>query len=105
MKRILRQDGIGLLTTIGPYGYRKGTHLQAVTFSYEDLVQTGFQYSRFAADRMPPGTGPSYGVAYHTPQYIRDEWSRHFRILDVQEGAIDDLNDLIVVGNVIACRP
>jgi len=97
VKRILRPGGLGLLTTIGTYGYRKGTHLQAVTFSFEDLVRTGFQYSNYAAEKMPPETGPSYGVAFHSPQYIRSEWSKYLRVLDVQEGVIDDLNDLVVV--------
>jgi SAM-dependent methyltransferase len=100
MDRILRPRGLALLTTIGPYGYRRGTHLQAVTFSYDELMRSGFQYSEYDAatkERGAPGTGVAYGAAYHTPQFVREEWSRFFRVLDVQEGVIDNLNDLVVM--------
>jgi len=99
MKRILRPGGLALLTTIGPYGYRKGTHLQAVRFSYDELMRTGFQYSEYGVPNASPGAGPSYGAAYHTPEFVRTHWSRVMPVLDVQEGVIDDLNDLVVLCN------
>src|SRR5262245_55063659 len=97
MKRILRPGGLALLTTFGPYAYRRGTHQRHITFSYDDLVRTGFQYSEYTEETRSPGAGPSYGVAAHTPGYIRPEWSKYFRVLDVQEGVIDDLLDLVVL--------
>lgn len=97
VKRVLRPGGLALLTTIGPYGYRKGTHLQAVRFSYDTLMKAGFQYNEYNVPNASPGASPSYGAAYHTPDYIRAHWSRVFTVLDVQEGAIDDLNDLVVL--------
>jgi SAM-dependent methyltransferase len=95
MDRVLAPGGLALLTTIGPYGYRRGTHLWAVKFSIEDLIRDGLRYSDY--DNKGPGTGPSYGAAYHTPAYVMQEWGRHFDVIEVQEGVIDNLNDLIVM--------
>jgi SAM-dependent methyltransferase len=95
IQRVLKPGGLALLTTIGPYGYRRGTHLWAVTFNYEDLLRDGLCYSAYKT--QDPGTGPSYGAAYHTPDYVRREWGKHFDVLEVQEGAIDNLNDLVIL--------
>jgi hypothetical protein len=71
-----------------------------MTFSCEDLARTGFQYSEYTPDTRSPGAGPSYGVACHTPDYIRNEWGKHFRVLEVREGVIDDLQDLVVLRKI-----
>ena len=97
IRRILKPGGIALLTTIGAYGYRKGTHLSDVTFSLDDLLKTGFQHSVYANPNASPGTDLSYGAAYHTPDYVRKEWGRIFDVLEIQEGVVDDLNDLVIL--------
>jgi SAM-dependent methyltransferase len=95
MDRILMPGGLGLLTTIGPFGYRRGSHLSAVTFSLEELMRNGFCYSEYKAkDRS---AGPSYGAAYHTAAYVMKEWGKYVDVLEVQEGVVDDLNDLVVL--------
>jgi hypothetical protein len=65
--------------------------------SCDTLIKAGFQYNEYDVPNASPGASPSYGAAYHTPDYIRAHWSRVFTVLDVQEGAIDDLNDLVVL--------
>jgi len=96
IRRVLAPGGLALITTIGPYGYRIGTHLGEVAFSLEDLLREGFCYSEYKT--KDPGTGPSYGAGYHTPAYVAAEWGKYFDILgDVQEGVIDNLNDLVVL--------
>ena len=95
MRRLLAPNGLALLTTIGPFGYRNGTHLAAVTFSLEDLLRDGFCYSEYKT-RYVFG-GPSYGAAYHTPAYVKKEWSAYFDVLEVREGVVDNLNDLVVL--------
>jgi SAM-dependent methyltransferase len=95
MKRILAPGGLALLTTIGPYGYRRGTHLGAVTFSLEELMRDGFCYSEYPTKYLP-GV-PCYGAGYHTPAYVTKAWSKYFDVLEVQEGVIDNLNDLVIL--------
>jgi SAM-dependent methyltransferase len=95
MERILVPGGLALLTTIGPFGYRRGSHLRAVTFSLDDLMREGFRHSSYTTPYL--AGGPLYGAAYHTPDYIRRTWSNYFDVLDVQEGVVDDLNDLVIL--------
>jgi SAM-dependent methyltransferase len=96
VKRILAPGGLALLTTIGPYGYRIGTHLWAVTFTIDELLRDGYRYSEYDGT-VDAAVGPSYGAGYHTPAYVRKEWSHYFDVLDVQEGVMDNLNDLVVL--------
>ena len=100
VKRILKPGGIALLTTIGPYGYQRGTHLQSVSFSLNQLVSAGFQYSEYPSHISSPGTGDKYGAAYQTPEYTRREWSKVMLVEDIQVGVIYNLNDLVVLKKV-----
>ena len=102
LKRVLKPGGLLLPITIGPYGYRKGSHLQAVKFSLPELKKEGIMTSPYSSGTVvSPGTDSSYGATYHTPKYIRETWSKYFDIIDVQEGAIDDLNGLVIMKNLI----
>jgi SAM-dependent methyltransferase len=94
--RILRPGGLALLTTLGPHGYRLRTHLHALKFSLEELLATGLQFSPYPDPNAAPNTR-RYGVAYHTHEYIRREWSRFFDVVEIQEGIIDNLQDLVVL--------
>ncbi|MBL8516655.1 MAG: class I SAM-dependent methyltransferase [Betaproteobacteria bacterium] len=100
VKRVLKPGGIALITTIGPYGYQRGTHLQAVSFGLNELVSTGFQYSEYPPHFKSPGTGNKYGATYQTPEYLRREWSKVMQVEDIQVGVIDNLNDLVVLRKV-----
>jgi SAM-dependent methyltransferase len=95
MGRILAPGGLALLTTIGLFGYRRGSHLRAVKFSLEELIRDGFCYSEYTTKDQ--STGPSYGIAYHTAAYVLKEWSKYFDVLEVHEGVVDDLQDLAVL--------
>jgi hypothetical protein len=68
-----------------------------VEFSLEQLVEAGFRYSPYRHKHGIPGVSSSFGGAYHTPEYIRKEWGKVFDVLDVQEGVIDDLNELVIL--------
>jgi SAM-dependent methyltransferase len=95
VKRILSPGGLALLTTIGPHGYRVGSHTWGVSFSLEELLRDGYCYTEYAG--KDDSVGPSYGAGYHTPDYVRKEWSRFFDVLDVREGVVDGLNDLVIL--------
>lgn len=97
LKRILKPGGLLLPTTIGPHGYKRGTHLQAVKFSLDELERDGVKWSPYAGNVRSPGTDETYGATYHTPSYIREMWGRHFEIIDINEGVIDGLNDLVIM--------
>ena len=95
--RILKPGGIALLTTIGTYGFKKGTHLQSFNYSIEELVDKGIKYCEYENKDNIPGTGESYGATYQTIDYTKNNWNKKFTILDIQEGVIDDLNDLVIL--------
>ena len=97
LKRILKPGGLLLPTTIGPHGYKRGTHLQAVKFSLHELERDGIKWSPYTGGVRSPGTDETYGATYHTPQYIREMWGKHFDVIDVNEGVIDGLNDLVIM--------
>ena len=54
-------------------------------------------YSSNIRRYLLPGIDESYGVTYHSEEYIRQEWSKNFDVLDIQKGAIDNLQDLVVL--------
>lgn len=102
MRRILKPGGLLLITTMGPHGYAKGTHLHAVDYSLEDLKAAGVLYREYNFYYDSPGTSPSYGTTYHMPDYIKREWSRLFQVAAIKEGVVDNLNDLVVLTTPVA---
>jgi len=38
-----------------------------------------------------------YGLARHSEGYIRREWSRFFEVIDIREGVIDGIQDLVIL--------
>ena len=68
---MFKLGGLLLPTSIGPYGYKKGFHLQAVTFSLVEIAEAGIKTSAYSSIVILPGTDPSYGATYHTPDYLK----------------------------------
>jgi SAM-dependent methyltransferase len=97
MHRILKPGGLALITIIGVYGYKRKTHLQAVNYSCEELISEGIKYCDYKDIENNPGVGKSYGATYQTIDYTRNHWNKKFSILDIQEGIIDNLNDLVIL--------
>ena len=97
MHRILKPGGLALITTIGVYGYERRTHLQAANYPREDLISAGIKYCDYDNIEDIPGVGKSYGATYQTIAYLRNHWNKMFSILDIQEGIIDNLNDLVIL--------
>jgi 2-polyprenyl-3-methyl-5-hydroxy-6-metoxy-1,4-benzoquinol methylase len=95
MQRVLVPGGLALLTTIGPHGYRRGTHNWALTFTLDDLMRDGYRYSEYLDN--DDSVGPSYGAGFHVPAYVKKNWADYFDVLDVQEGVVDNLNDLVIL--------
>lgn len=97
MHRILKPGGLALITTIGVYGHDRRTHLQAANYSREELISAGIKYCDYEDTENIPGVGKSYGATYQTIDYTRNHWNKKFSILDIQEGIIDNLNDLVIL--------
>jgi len=109
VKRVLRPGGIALLTTHGEdefEAYRTGRvvsntpscvrrvalhgSLGAERFIHESYVQSRWTSKDF------PGTDSTFGLAFHSEDYVRDVWGEHFEILAIVPRAIASRQDIVV---------
>jgi SAM-dependent methyltransferase len=108
--RVLRPGGVALVTTQGPYFHwlmRCGTALGVRTDMLERLreppfvEEAGFLYYSYDTNRIDPANPirehGDYGLAFHSPSFIRAQWTRHFDVLDVEEEAINHGHDLVIL--------
>ncbi len=88
LRRITRRGGYLLLTTHG------NKHIRALPEKRRRIaLENGFYYW-VTGDTC--GLPNFYQTAYHTPEYIRRRWSEYFEIVDIQEHALDDHQDIVV---------
>ncbi len=105
IKRILKPNGLALITTSGfkalELRQRRDEEWKNVTFS--ELREKGIiyiEYSHFKSDDGNfPGIINSYGLTAHSPSYIREEWGKYFKVVEIQENVIDNIQDLIILKN------
>jgi SAM-dependent methyltransferase len=116
MKRIVRPGGLVLITTSGYTALRRNQEKRQVytprgmrasgvnwnSITPEQLGRDGIiyhEYQQFAnGERDPfPGVRRSYGMTAHSPDYIRRHWTELFEVLAIEEGVIDNLQDLVVL--------
>ena len=97
IKRILQEDGLALITTVGHYGVQSVKKLNNwLTITTKELEDEGFKYFGYPGNNQA-GIKGSYGIAFHSKDYILTEWSKYFEILDIHEGVIDNMQDLVVM--------
>lgn len=98
MVRLLAPGGIALITTSG----FRSLELRRKSFnpslgwrdvSDDDLRNSG---TIFKQESSPPGTG-TYGMASHSPDWIRQNWSRHMNVLEIVEAGLLDNQDIVVM--------
>jgi SAM-dependent methyltransferase len=69
-----------------------------------DLLEKGIiyqEYGDFSRNSTHyPGISSSYGLTAHSPQYIKQEWSKIFEVIEVQEASIDHIQDLVVMRKI-----
>jgi SAM-dependent methyltransferase len=70
--------------------------------SNDKLEQKGTIYLEYPdfkqhTKQVYPGLSKSYGLAAHSPGYIKDQWSKLFEILEIKEACIDGIQDLVVM--------
>jgi SAM-dependent methyltransferase len=105
LKRILKLGGVALITTSGfkalHLRQRRDEEWRNVTDL--ELEKKGIIYREYPNFKVNapdfPGIKVSYGLTAHSPSYIEKEWSKYFKVLEIQEGVIDNIQDLIVLKN------
>jgi SAM-dependent methyltransferase len=117
LRRVIRKDGLLLLTVLGPDCFR------ALWKQYSAALERGWLWRfpaalirnpsqppfgtlsslrnhrrrgfSFVQTARTPGLPGFYRAAYHNPQYIRDRWSKEFEILAIHDRGLG-LQDLVV---------
>jgi SAM-dependent methyltransferase len=88
LQRITRPGGYLLLTTHGE------KHFEDVPEEFRmDARRKGFHYRH---RRGTEGLPNFYQVAYHTPHYIRAQWTQYVDVLDIVERAVDNHQDIVL---------
>lgn len=107
--RLLRADGIALVTVMGPRlleAYRLGrrpgaTREQIAALGGGTLDSEGLKFAPERLNRWSswrsPGTAASYGVSFHSAAYIRRSWSSQLRVVDIREGAVNWGQDAVLL--------
>ncbi len=85
LMRLLQPGGIGLFSVHGL------NHHGAFK---EQLKDTGFYYSE---GPLTNGLPSFYRQTYHTPDYIKREWTKYFEILDIVTLGLGNYQDVVVV--------
>jgi len=105
IKRILKPGGLALITTSG----FKALHLRQKrdkewnNVTDNELLEKGIiykEYPNFKSNNQNfPGIEESYGLTAHSPEYLMKEWGQYFEVIEIQEGVIDNIQDLVVLKN------
>jgi SAM-dependent methyltransferase len=88
LQRITKPGGYLLLTTHGEKHFHN-----VPEGSRQAALAKGFYYHQLGNTE---GLPDFYQVTYHMPEYIRSRWSDYFDILDIQERAVDDHQDIVL---------
>ncbi len=93
LKRVARPGAHLLLTFHGAKH-----HARLAPAQREEIARRGFHYA--SADRVTTdGLPVFYQNSYHTHDYVRREWGRHFEILDIRELGLDNHQDTVLLRN------
>jgi len=88
LQRITRPGGCLILSVHGRHYYRDlPPEARAI------MQEKGFYYR---ATGKTEGLPDFYQTAYHSPDYIRAQWSRYFDILAVREMAVSNMQDAVL---------
>jgi len=88
MQRITKKGAPLLISTAGYASLEAHRKRDANTkISADDLRRKRFIFHEHHAHNTNPdkwpGVSGKYGLARHDPDYIRDKWSKYFRVVDI----------------------
>lgn len=107
--RVMRPGGVALLTTHGNEefdAYRSGKVVSNTpscaqrialhgSLEEERFIHEPYTQSRWTSKDFP-GTDHSFGLAFHSEQYINEAWSNRFDILEIVPRAVASRQDVVV---------
>jgi SAM-dependent methyltransferase len=110
LRRVLRPGGLALLTVHGEHefdAYRNGTVVSGTpdcarrVALHGSLEEAGFihePYTRSVWTRKDlPGTDASFGLAFHSEDYIQRRWSEQFQVRKILPRALAERQDIVVL--------
>ena len=113
LKRVLRPGGIALLTTLGQYAAQLTDKTSTTKrrdinepeiFSKALLEQKFLFYVPKSYHQLNKFINPDsvtdeemYGIAWHSQEYLTNNWSQYFEILNIIPGCIDSSQDLVIL--------
>jgi SAM-dependent methyltransferase len=110
LRRVMKPGGVALLTTHGRAefeSYRTGNVVSGSlscirrVAAHGSLDATGFvhePYERSTWTRKDfPGTDTSFGLAFHSEDYVRRVWGERFEVLELLPRALAQRQDVVVV--------
>lgn len=105
--RVTRPGGFALLSFHGPYAYEQCRSGRVVSnsmscaqrvSSHGSLDQERFIYEPYDVGRWNrrdfPGIDDTFGMTFHSHDYVRETWARHWDVLDVLPRALGSWQDL-----------
>ncbi|MEM6838158.1 MAG: class I SAM-dependent methyltransferase [Cyanobacteria bacterium P01_C01_bin.120] len=104
VQRILKPSGLALITFLGENCLQSESFNQSygLKLTPHSLIEKGLvyvEYPKIIKKNSISQTEYSYGVTYHSNEYIRKVWAQWFDVLDIQQGVIDNLQNLVVLKN------
>lgn len=96
IRRIVKPGGLALLTTSSfrALESRRGKLPDWKDVTDAELTSAGFIFKKAGATKGVTGT---YGYALHTADYVRNNWSKYFEVIDIVEGGIEGVQDINVL--------
>lgn len=108
--RLLRPGGIALLTTHGAHAFTEFKAGRVISNSrscmeriaaHGSLAAEGFIYEPYEISKWNkrdfPGISDSFGLTFHSEDYVRRRWADQFEILGILPRALASWQDIVIV--------
>lgn len=108
LSRVLRPDGLMLLSVHGEYAYETYRSQRMVVSQslakrmsrHDSLARERFVFEPYERstwnERDFPGLDGAYGLAFHDVDYVHQRWSELLEVIAILPTAINDWQDLVI---------
>jgi len=90
LERVVRPGGLVLTTVLNPEAYDIPAEIKAA-------AATGGGFAYWADAATTEGLPGFYRLAYHSHDYVRREWSRHFDVLHLGDHDLNDTQNAVLL--------